>query len=69
MSEPQEETALHIFIKFRVIEGNVVGSILRIPCGESPGQTNVILWLSVAWASTWGPYIEVWEIECNKSLK
>lgn len=43
MSEPQEETALHIFIKFSVIEGNVAESVPRIACGKSPGQTNGIL--------------------------
>lgn len=46
MSEPQEETALHIVIKFSVIEGNVVESVLRVACRKSPGQTNGILWLS-----------------------
>lgn len=43
MSEPQEETALHIFIKFSVIEGNVAESVLRIARGKIPGQTNGIL--------------------------
>jgi hypothetical protein len=42
MSEPQEEKTLHIFIKFSAIEGNVVGSVLKILYGESPDQPNII---------------------------
>lgn len=54
---PGRKKTLYIFIKFSVIEENV--KKMRILCEESPGQTNIIIWLAVARTSTWGPYIEV----------